>query len=637
MSSASPPMATNGDRAQLELFRRKYLQMVDPHEIEFPDGDIIMPREAQEWLCDRVFSKDRYAYLPTARYTYRILKKLILDLEAWMNNSDKDEIIDELMDLFNELLSGSEQDEMVALLEKCYVTYTAPVQGEEAQAVTILEAPHLLSSGGDSGNRTWAAALFLGTYLFTDGRHYVEQKSVLELGAGLGFLSILCAKHLGAKDLSMTDGSKAVVDLARRNVEMNSVENIVEASVLEWGKHNVHNVLQQEAEMIWYDLVIGADILYDPRDFPALVSTLRDLFKHLPELQVLLASAIRTESTLTSFLDACDANNFQVKDLDIPAIPSEKQSGFFHPTFDPIHIYLIKSFPPEEIPSQKDEASYAAGSSQPKGRSSEEEPSPAASVEISSKAGDWYVRNFHAIRGSLDRREARHDIYPSMAKDATPELINVINRTGSWEALWRVPYVPGRDQWMADLTAAVAHTMCELAHRWEPFAIGLDDRAGDIFLMGPLAAEECLDILHGRFPPTLRPYGIPGPGVCTGSSRPPASGQYPPAGPKHIFANPPQPVRDPCDRSQANYIAHSPHHSGPRIPTQSQQHGSRRPQPGPHRFIASLSDDESSSSDTEEEDPAQKKRKGKGKKGKGGRRQRSPSDDDEDEERPSRG
>lgn len=147
--------------------------------------------------------------------------------------------------------------------EKCPVTYTAPVGEVDAPTVTILEAPFLLSCGGDSGNRTWAAALHLATYLFTDGRHYVENKSVLELGAGLGFLSILCGKHLGAKHVLITDGSEAVMDLAQGNVVLNGVEGVVETSVLKWGTSCIDDVLQDESGLTSYDLILGADIVSD--------------------------------------------------------------------------------------------------------------------------------------------------------------------------------------------------------------------------------------------------------------------------------------------------------------------------------------------------------------------------------------
>ncbi|KAI4173737.1 MAG: hypothetical protein LQ343_002740 [Gyalolechia ehrenbergii] len=233
------------------------------------------------------------------------MKGLFRILEKAIEDPDKDEIIDEFMARFTDVLGKAEQDDIFPVLEKCPVTYTVPVIEESPRTITMFEAPFLLSCGGDSGNRTWAAALHLATYLFTDGRHFVEGKSVLELGAGLGFLSILCGTHLGARHVLVTDGSEAVIDLAQGNVELNGVDGLVETSVLKWGDSRIDEVLVEESGMIWFDLVLGADILYDPRDFPALITTMHDLFDLNSELQILMSSAIRTQSTLDSFLEAC--------------------------------------------------------------------------------------------------------------------------------------------------------------------------------------------------------------------------------------------------------------------------------------------------------------------------------------------
>ncbi|KAL8931788.1 MAG: hypothetical protein Q9216_007071 [Gyalolechia sp. 2 TL-2023] len=337
------PLFTMQDWLHLELFRRKYLQMVDPVELPYPSGDLIKPLMVQEWLCEKLFNTNRCQHLPNTRYVFRVMKKLLHTLEKAMEDPDKDEIIDEFMDRFTEVLGKSKQDEISEVQEKCAVTYTVPVIEEIPRTITIMEAPFLLSSGGDSGNRTWAAALHLATYLFTDGRHFVEGKSVLELGAGLGFLSILCGKCLGARHVLMTDGSEAVIDLAQGNVELNAVGSVVETSILKWGDSRIDKVLIEESGMVSYDLVLGADILYDPQDFPALVTTIRDMFDRCPRLQILMSSAIRTQSTLDSFLEACSDNKFQVERLDIPIVPEREQVGFFYSTFESIHVYLITS------------------------------------------------------------------------------------------------------------------------------------------------------------------------------------------------------------------------------------------------------------------------------------------------------
>ncbi|KAL8858295.1 MAG: hypothetical protein Q9178_005158 [Gyalolechia marmorata] len=311
-----------GNQLQLEIFRRKYLQMLDPDEIAYPMEWFIKLPEVQKWIYENIFNRKNVPiYLP---YAFRILKKLLFILEAAIEDPEEDEISDDLANCFAEMLARRSSESMESIQEKRPVTYTAPVLYFNPPTVTILEAPNLLSSNGDTGNRTWDAALFLATFLFTDGRHFVEKKSVLELGAGLGFVSVLCGKHLGAKHVVVTDASEAVLNTAQENAKLNEVDGIVKTAVLEWGSPNIDQVFQRVDEMVSYDLVLGSDMLYEPRDFPALMSTLQDLFCRFPKIQVLVSSAVRREETLESFLDAC-CNLFHVERIPIEPIPENEQ------------------------------------------------------------------------------------------------------------------------------------------------------------------------------------------------------------------------------------------------------------------------------------------------------------------------
>ncbi|KAI4271389.1 MAG: hypothetical protein LQ337_006047 [Flavoplaca oasis] len=239
------------------------------------------------------------------------------------------------------MLARKSMNDIDSVQEKRPVTYTAPVLDVDPPTVTILEAPNLLASNGDTGNRTWDAALFLATYLFADGRRFIQDKSILELGAGLGFVSVFCGKHLGARHVLLTDASEAILNTAKQNAELNGVDNIVQTSVLEWGTRDFDLVSQSEGEAVSYDLILGSDMLYEPRDFPALMSTSQDLFARYPKIQMLISSAVRREETLQSFLDACEENSFHVGRVLMDPPPEKDQLGFFHSTFYEIHIYLI--------------------------------------------------------------------------------------------------------------------------------------------------------------------------------------------------------------------------------------------------------------------------------------------------------
>ena len=154
--------------------------------------------------------------------------------------------------------------EGITAQQKSYVTYTAPSPALNAPQVTLLEARSLLASSGTTGLRTWEAALHLGTYLFSsEGKDLVIGKNIIELGAGTGFLSILCAKHLGAKHVLATDGDGGVIDDLTTNIFLNGLDRsgFIDTAVLKWGYALVDDIFEDSEGSLKYDLVLGADVV----------------------------------------------------------------------------------------------------------------------------------------------------------------------------------------------------------------------------------------------------------------------------------------------------------------------------------------------------------------------------------------
>ena len=148
--------------------------------------------------------------------------------------------------------------------QKCYLTYTAPLSTLSCPQITLLEAPSVLACSGTTGLRTWEAALSLGTYLSSpEGLDLVKGKTVLELGAGTGFLSILCAKHLGTRFVLATDGSAEVIGELESNISVNELNNtdLVIPAILEWGHMLSDDLLNGAEERRTYELVLGADVV----------------------------------------------------------------------------------------------------------------------------------------------------------------------------------------------------------------------------------------------------------------------------------------------------------------------------------------------------------------------------------------
>ncbi|KAL9027759.1 MAG: hypothetical protein Q9196_003763 [Gyalolechia fulgens] len=164
-----------------------------------------------------------------------------------------------------------------------------------------------------------------------------------------------------------------------------------------------------------------------------------------------------------------------------------------------------------------------------------------------------------------------------MIKDATPELINVVDG----EALWRIPHCARTDVWGTHLPEAISCLMEQLENqRWRYFAVGTGRNVGDVFNKGPLTREEIAQIQRGRFPRSLELYGVPGPGVCvpqhqagSGRTGPSRAGADPHLGYGHGDApHPPRQSRGP--RQQ-----HGPR--PPRLPQPPRRQRGPHPPPGP--------------------------------------------------------
>lgn len=163
-------------------------------------------------------------------------------------------------------------------------------EAEKEPSITLLERRHLISGSKTTGFRTWEAALHLGAYLLSvEGQQQVRGKSILELGAGTGFISILAAKYLDAQHVTTTDGDEGVVEALKENLFLNGLDDgkKVNTSVLRWGQGLKGTWVQEDCEAFPYDLVIGADIVRKENVIPVpyadiyLRRTTKPLSRHL--------------------------------------------------------------------------------------------------------------------------------------------------------------------------------------------------------------------------------------------------------------------------------------------------------------------------------------------------------------------
>ena len=110
----------------------------------------------------------------------------------------------------------------------------------------------------------WASGIALATVV---AERDVRGQRVLELGCGLGVPSIAAA--LGGANVLATDWAPEALDVTRRNAERNGAR--VETLLADWSR---------PVELLArapFDLVLCADVLYEPRNVDALLELLPQL------------------------------------------------------------------------------------------------------------------------------------------------------------------------------------------------------------------------------------------------------------------------------------------------------------------------------------------------------------------------
>ncbi|CAI5717807.1 hypothetical protein KXD40_001135 [Peronospora effusa] len=121
-----------------------------------------------------------------------------------------------------------------------------------------------------TGLTLWRAGDFLSDYM-SQNRGRFAGKSIIELGSGLGLVGIL-ASYLTDQHVVITDGDDDTIELLTANCQLNKVEDRVQCRKLLWGID-----LDQIEDK--FDIVLGADIIYEQEHVVSLFETAKYLLK----------------------------------------------------------------------------------------------------------------------------------------------------------------------------------------------------------------------------------------------------------------------------------------------------------------------------------------------------------------------
>ncbi|KAI0699333.1 hypothetical protein C8T65DRAFT_659522 [Cerioporus squamosus] len=292
---------------------RSYATLRPPKLIQKPSVSF---QSAHDFLLNHLLLNPHLQeFPPSTQYQLSFWKWAIDWLEQLMSGEDE---LDERMYTHHVDLMQSTSAESVgsARPQASYLTYLWPTSRVTGQSVypgyasvTLLESRTTIE-GGTTGLRTWSASLVLAQYIL-EHPGLIAGRRVLELGCGIGFLGAIAAS-VQLENQGSENASLWLTDLTNHLPCNDSCHHPnVNIQTLDWS--DVVDPTRSLSVSTFFrgtlpDVVLGADLVYEPSIIPLLVSVLHVALtprtqKHDPVAYIALT--VRNEETIARFL--CEA------------------------------------------------------------------------------------------------------------------------------------------------------------------------------------------------------------------------------------------------------------------------------------------------------------------------------------------
>jgi diphosphoinositol-polyphosphate diphosphatase len=188
-------------------------------------------------------------------------------------------------------------------------------------------------SAGATGCAIWEAGVILASlFVSLQASCIFDGRMCLELGSGAG-LAAVCMSRAALAKLILSDGNPDSLDNLRYNLQLNGVT--AECVAFDWEQATKEEIESLASKV---DLVVAADVLYDPCTIPwfipallILLSPQKDGTSHKRK-EAWVATALRQESSLLKFLQEAANAGLEVSD-ETARVVQLKQT--FH-LFDPL-------------------------------------------------------------------------------------------------------------------------------------------------------------------------------------------------------------------------------------------------------------------------------------------------------------
>ncbi|KAJ0464444.1 putative lysine methyltransferase, S-adenosyl-L-methionine-dependent methyltransferase [Helianthus annuus] len=207
-------------------------------------------------------------------YVTSFLKKVVLEVE-----SAADVVIDELYEQLSFYMTSLKEDDLAKgapriIREISFLYPTARVCQNPRKVVVPLNCS-LNMLEGDTGCSIWPSSLFLSEFILSCPELF-SMKSCFELGSGVGLVGI-CLAHVKPSKVVLSDGDLSTLANLKVNLELNhmNIQSLSSESEDPCEVKCLHlpweSAVESDLQDLMPDIVLGADVIYDPQCIPHLV------------------------------------------------------------------------------------------------------------------------------------------------------------------------------------------------------------------------------------------------------------------------------------------------------------------------------------------------------------------------------
>ncbi|KAL8159552.1 hypothetical protein V2J09_001089 [Rumex salicifolius] len=255
--------------AKQALLSLEFFINLDPRRRECTGGSVT--EEIQKFIWEHCIIKSGEKCQPL--YLKNFLKKLIREVE-----SAGDVVLDEFYEQYADYTT-SIKFTVLGCIVSVEISEALCYSSSKRLVVPLQCSSNILE--GDTGCAIWPSSLFLSEFILSFPGLF-KSRSCFEVGSGVGLVGI-CLSHVKASKVIMSDGDLSSLSNLKLNLEMNRPSmrqraeedtNVVECIHLPWDSAKV-----SELQSLKPDIILGADVIYNPSCLPDLIRVLSIILK----------------------------------------------------------------------------------------------------------------------------------------------------------------------------------------------------------------------------------------------------------------------------------------------------------------------------------------------------------------------